>query len=71
MWFGGGAPDRGCVSPIAAYVFNFVTSQHSPIYWAELLGICAFAGYWCVNAKEMSRPDIKRLIAEKHDQAVI
>lgn len=59
------------VSPIAAYVFNFVTSQHSPVYWAELLGIYAFAGYWCVKTKEMSGPDITSLIAEKHEQAVI
>lgn len=59
------------VSPIAAYIFNFVTSQRSPVYWAELFGIYAFAAYWCVKTKEMSGPDIKRIIAEKHEQAVI
>ena len=59
------------VSPIAAYVFNFVTSQHSPVYWAELFGIYAFAGYWCVKTKEMSGPDIQRIVAEKHEQAMI
>jgi hypothetical protein len=59
------------VSPIAAYAFNFITSQNSPVYWAELFGIYAFAGYWCVKTKEMSGPDIKKLIAEKHEQAVI
>jgi hypothetical membrane protein len=59
------------VSPIAAYVFNFITSQRSPVYWAEAFGIYAFAGYWCVKTKEMSGPDIKRIMAEKHGQAVI
>jgi len=59
------------VSPIAAYVFNFITSQRSPVYWAELFGIYAFAGYWCVKTKEMSGPDINRIITEKHEQAVI
>ena len=59
------------VSPIAAYGFNFITSQRSPVYWAELFGIYAFAGYWCVKTKEMSGPDIKRIIAERHEQAVI
>jgi hypothetical protein len=58
-------------APIAAYIFNFVTSQRSPVYWAELFGIYAFATYWCVKTKEMSGPDIKRIIAEKHEQAVI
>jgi hypothetical membrane protein len=58
-------------SPIAAYIFNFFTSQHSSVYWAELFGIYAFAAYWCVKTKEMSGPDIKRLIAEKHEQAMI
>jgi hypothetical protein len=58
-------------SPITAYIFNFVTSQRSPVYWAELFGIYAFAAYWCVKTKEMSGPDIKRIIAEKHEQAVI
>jgi hypothetical protein len=59
------------VSPIAAYGFNFITSQRSPVYWAELFGIYAFAGYWCFKTKEMSGPDIKRIIAERHEQAVI
>jgi hypothetical protein len=59
------------VSPIAAYIFNFVTSQHSLVYWAELFGIYAFAGYWCVKTKEMSGPDIQRILAEKHEQAAI
>jgi hypothetical protein len=59
------------VSPIVAYAFNFITSQHSPVYWAELFGIYAFAGYWCVKTKEMSGPDIQRILAEKHEQAVI
>lgn len=58
-------------SPIAAYAFNFLTSQRSPVYWAELFGIYAFAAYWIVKTKEMSGPDIKRIIAEKHEQAVI
>jgi hypothetical protein len=58
-------------SPIAAYIFNFVTSPRSPVYWAELFGIYAFAAYWCVKTKEMAGPDLKRLIAEKHEQAVI
>lgn len=59
------------VAPIAAYMFNFITSQRSPVYWAELFGIYAFAGYWCVKTKEMSGPDIKKIMAEKHEQAVI
>jgi hypothetical protein len=59
------------VSPVAAYIFNFVTSQHSLVYWAELFGIYAFAGYWCVKTKEMSGPDIKRILAEKREQAAI
>lgn len=59
------------VSPIAAYAFNFITSQRSPVYWAELFGIYAFAAYWCVKTKEMSGPDIKRIIEEKHEQAAI
>jgi hypothetical membrane protein len=59
------------VSPIAAYGFNFITSQRSPVYWAELFGIYAFAGYWCVKTREMSGPDIKRIIAEGHEHAVI
>lgn len=59
------------LSPIAAYAFNFITSQHSSVFWAELFGIYAFAGYWCVKTKEMSGPDIKRIVAEKHEQAVI
>ena len=59
------------LSPIAAYAFNFITAQRSPVYWAELFGIYAFAVYWCVKTKEMSVPDIKRLIAEKHEQAAI
>ena len=59
------------VSPIAAYAFNFITSQRSPVFWAELFGIYAFAGYWCVKSKEMSGPDIKRIVAKKHEQAMI
>lgn len=58
-------------SPIAAYVFNLITSQHSLVYWAELFGIYAFAAYWCVKTKEMSGPDIKRLLAEKQQPATI
>jgi L-asparagine transporter-like permease len=58
-------------SLIAAYVFNFITSQRSPVYWAELFGICAFAAYWCVKTMEMSGPDIKRILAEKRDQPAI
>jgi hypothetical protein len=58
-------------SPIAAYAFNFITSQHSPVYWAELFGIYAFAAYWCVKTKEMSGPDIKRILAEQRDQPAI
>jgi len=58
-------------SPIAAYIFNFITSQRSPVYWAELFGIYAFAGYWCVKTKEMSGPDIKRIMAEKPEQSAI
>jgi hypothetical membrane protein len=58
-------------SPIAAYALNFITSQGSPVYWAELFGIYTFAGYWCVKTKEMSGPDIKRIVAEEHEQAVI
>ena len=59
------------ISPIAAYVFNFVTSQRSPVYWAELFGIYAFAGYWCVKTKEMSGPDIQRVLAEKSELAAV
>jgi hypothetical membrane protein len=59
------------LAPIAAYIFNFVTSQHSPVYWAELFGIYAFAAYWSVKTKEMSRSDIRKIIAEQHEQAVI
>lgn len=59
------------VSPIAAYVFNFITSQRSPVYWAELFGIYAFAAYWCVKTKEMSGPDITRILAEKREQPAI
>jgi len=59
------------LSPIGAYAFNFVTSQRSPVYWAELFGIYAFAGYWCVKTKEMSGPDVKRLLVEKHEPAVV
>jgi len=59
------------VSPIAAYVFNFITSQRSPVYWAELFGIYAFAAYWCVKTKEMSGPDLRTLMTENHEQAVI
>jgi hypothetical protein len=58
-------------SPIAAYVFNLITSQHSLVYWAEFFGIYAFAGYWCVKTKEMSGPDIKRLLAERQEHAAI
>jgi hypothetical protein len=59
------------VSPIAAYAFNLLTSQHSLVYWAELFGIYAFATYWCVKTKEMSGPDIKKILAEKHGLAAI
>jgi len=59
------------VSPIAAYIFNFITSQHSLIYWAELFGIYAFALYWCVKTKEMSGPDIQRMLAEKRDEMAV
>jgi hypothetical protein len=59
------------VSPITAYAFNFITSQRSPVYWAELFGIYAFAGYWCVKTKEMSSADIKKIVAEKREQALI
>ena len=58
-------------SPIAAYAFNFITSQHSYVFWAELFGIYAFAAYWCVKTKEMSGPDIQRILAEKRDQLAI
>jgi hypothetical protein len=58
-------------SPVVAYIFNFITSQRSSVYWAELFGIYAFAGYWCVKTKEMSGPDIKRLLAEKREEAAI
>jgi hypothetical membrane protein len=58
-------------SPLAAYGFNFITSQHSPVYWAELMGIWAFAAYWVVKTKEMQGPDIAKLIAEKGLKAVI
>jgi hypothetical membrane protein len=58
-------------SPIAAYVFNLVTSQHSHVYWAELFGIYSFAAYWCVKTKEMSGPDVKKMLAERRDQTVI
>jgi hypothetical membrane protein len=59
------------VSPIAAYGFNFVTSQHSAVFWAELFGIYAFAAYWCVKTKEMSGPDIKKAMAANHEQAAV
>ena len=59
------------VSPIAAYAFNLLTSQHSLVYWAELFGIYAFATYWCVKTNEMSGPDIKKILAEKHGLAAI
>jgi hypothetical protein len=59
------------VSPIAAYAFNFITSQRSPVFWAELFGIYAFAGYWSVKTKEMSGPDIKRILAEKREHPAI
>jgi hypothetical protein len=36
----------------------------------RVFGIYAFAAYWCVKTKEMSGSDIK-IIAEKHEQAVI
>jgi hypothetical protein len=58
-------------SPIAAYAFNFITSQHSYVFWAELFGIYAFAAYWCVKTKEMSGPDIKRILDEKKYQPAI
>lgn len=59
------------VSPIAAYAFNFITLQHSYVFWAELFGIYAFAAYWCVKTKEMSGPDIRRILAEKKEQLAI
>jgi hypothetical protein len=59
------------LSPIAAYAFNFITSQRSPVFWSELFGIYAFGGYWCLKTKEMSGPDIKKLMAERHEDAVI
>ena len=58
-------------SPIAAYAFNFITSQRSPVYWAEFFGIYAFAAYWCVKTKEMSGPDIQKIVDEKKDQPAI
>jgi len=58
-------------SPVAAYVFNFVTLQHSLTFWAELFGIYAFAGYWCVKTKEMSGPDVRRMLAEEPEQAAV
>jgi hypothetical protein len=58
-------------SPVTAYVFNLITLQRSPVYWAELFGIYAFGAYWVVKTKEMSGPDIQKLLAEKHEQAVI
>jgi hypothetical membrane protein len=58
-------------SPIAAYAFNFITLQHSYVFWAELFGIYAFAAYWCVKTKEMSGPDIKRILAQKRDQPAL
>jgi hypothetical membrane protein len=59
------------VSPIAAYAFNFATEHRSGIFWAEFFGIYAFAAYWCVKTKEMSGPDIKRILAEKQEQALV
>jgi hypothetical protein len=59
------------LSPIAVYAFNLVTSQRSPVFCSELFGIYAFAGYWCVKTKEMSGPDIKRIMAEFHGQAAV
>jgi hypothetical protein len=58
-------------SPVAAYVFNFITSQNSYVFWAELFGIYAFAAYWCVKTKEMSGPDIQKIVDEKKDQPAI
>jgi hypothetical protein len=62
---------RVVVSPIAAYIFNFITLQHSLVYWAELFGIYAFGLYWCVKTKEMSGPDIQRMLAERHDEVAV
>jgi hypothetical protein len=45
--------------------------QHCLVYWAELFGIYAFAGYCYVKTKEMSGPDIKRILAEKQDEAAV
>lgn len=58
-------------SPVAAYLFNLSTAQHSYIFWAELFGIYAFAAYWCVKTAEMSGPDVKRILAEKQQPALV
>lgn len=58
-------------SPIAAYAFTFVTSQRSGVFWAELFGIYAFAGYWSVKTIEMSRDEIKKILAEKSGRSAI
>lgn len=58
-------------SPIAADAFNFITLQHSYVFWAELFGIYAFAAYWCVKTKEMSGPDVKSILDEKKYQPAI
>jgi len=59
------------LSPIAAYSLNFITSQRSPVYWSELFGIYAFAAYWCVKTKEMSGPDIQKMLPKKTDEVAI
>lgn len=41
-------------SPLTALAFNFIGNQHSYMYWAEFLGIYAFAGYWLVKTYEIN-----------------
>ena len=41
------------VSPVTAFIFNFVSSQHSWMFYAEWLGIYAFAAYWLVKSYEI------------------
>ena len=51
-------------SPLVAWAFNTVIRRDSFIYWTELLGIWAFAGYWIVKTIEMSGPDIESMTIE-------
>jgi len=44
------------LSPMAAYAFNFITSQRSPIYWTELFGIHAFCRILVRQDKRDVRP---------------